>query len=102
MSSSFEIKHISEIRKLAGDSKIALVEDGPINYIVLNKPPFNMFDEDTLNLFHQVLDKIDAKLKEPDTDEQVLITIGQGDRCFSSGFNLKWWSERELNTLMGV
>ena len=73
--SGYELKHIDEIKKLAGDKPIALVEDGPINYIVLNRPPYNILNLDALQSFEECLDKLDAKLKECD-EEQVLITIG--------------------------
>jgi len=99
--SGYDLKHIEDIKKLAGDKQVALVEDGPINYIVLNRPPFNTLNQEMLEEFDLCLDKVEAKLKDFH-EEQVLITVGQGEKCYSSGFDMKWWPQRESNNMLGV
>ena len=79
----------------AGDTKIALIKDGPIFYMVLNTP-FNMIDFNFIERCNQVMDEIEAS-----QGEAVLVTIGSG-KCFCSGFDLKMWEEKVKNKALSI
>ena len=60
--------------------------DAPIHYIVLNRND-NTFDMKFLDQYYSVLEKIEAT-KGPG----VMITISAGNKLFSTGFNLPYWT----------
>jgi enoyl-CoA hydratase/carnithine racemase len=62
------------------------VKDGVIFYLVLNRPK-NVFDFETIGLINAALDEV-----EKSTGAACLVTIGSGDKIFSTGFNLKMWA----------
>ena len=69
--------------------------DAPIHYIVLSRKD-NTFDMDWFDRYNAVLDEIEAS-----TGPGIMITIGTGQRIFSSGFNLEYWLskiENKINT----
>ncbi|TNV76189.1 hypothetical protein FGO68_gene933 [Halteria grandinella] len=78
--------NIDQVFKEAGDKSIALVRDGAIFYLVLNRPE-NVFDFDTIAAINACLDEV-----EKSTGAACLVTIGSGDKVFSTGFNLKFWA----------
>ena len=57
----------------------------------------NLFDFDVIKRFHGFIDQIEAS-----TGPAVLVTIGTGDKRFSTGFNLKWWAQDLKNSLVSI
>lgn len=82
---------------------MVLVPDhaGKVFYIVLNTP-YNMIDVEFLHQYNQALDQIELKLSTEANSKGkrrggVIVTIGVGDKVFSSGFNLKFWRKNPAN-----
>mmetsp|Transcript_11840 Transcript_11840/g.20019 ORF Transcript_11840/g.20019 Transcript_11840/m.20019 type:complete len:166 (+) Transcript_11840:31-528(+) len=99
-----ESLNMKDILKQASQNhkKVALVVDGPIYYVVLNKPPHNSIDADFITDYNLVLDTIEAKIKENVGKQQIMVTIGNGSKCFSSGFDLKFWGATPANFFQTV
>jgi len=70
----------------AGTKEVAMVRDGNIFYLVLNREN-NLFSTDIINKINTALDELDKH-----EGEAVLVTIGRGDKFFSTGFDLKFWA----------
>ena len=65
---------------------VTLVNDGPIYYMVLSRPD-NTFNFDSIKAINSCLDEV-----EKTTGVACLVTIGTGDRMFSTGFDLTMWA----------
>ena len=65
---------------------MALVKDGAIYYLVLNQEN-NLIDFGIIKQINDCLDEL-----EKTTGAACLITIGSGEKIFSTGFNLKMWA----------
>ena len=78
---------IRDVFAAAGKEELALVRDGPINYIVLNTK-LNLITPHFIKKMDEFLDELDKA-----QGEGVLVTIGSGASCFSGGFDLNRWGE---------
>jgi len=83
---------IKDVIAKVGKEPLELVVDGPINYIVMNRP-YNQIDNEFIIKMNKILDLIDNSKEEP----AVIITIGTGANCFCSGFDLKYWMQSPVN-----
>lgn len=70
---------------------IVYVHDAPFHYIVLTRAD-NTWTNDLLAQYNAVLDQIEAS-----TGPGILVTIGTGNRTFSTGFDLPWWCKKYEN-----
>ena len=68
------------------NAEVALVKDGPIYYLVLGRQD-NTFNFEIMKQIHACLDEV-----EKSTGPACLVTIGTGERMFSTGFDLKMWA----------
>lgn len=64
------------------DTKIGLIHEGDIFYLVLNRQN-NTFDKDSIDTISKYLDVV-AEAK----GARVLVTLGTGPKFFSTGFPL--------------
>ncbi len=68
--------------------EVALIREGPVFFLVLNRP------DNTIDF--EFMDAVDACLTEIEQSSGAacLVTLGQSDqnRTFTTGFNLKKWS----------
>ena len=76
---------LSQVIEKAGKEEMAYVRDGPIHYIVLTRKD-NTFNLDRVNRYLAILDEIEAS-----EGPGLLVTMGTGNKIFSSGFDLPYW-----------
>lgn len=76
------------------DPTIGLVKEGPIFFLVLNKPNDNTFD---LKFIDQLMELLD--IVENSVGAACLITIGTNAKIFSTGFDLGFWRKHVLNSM---
>lgn len=76
----------------AGKEEVAYVYSKPVHYIVLTRRD-NTFNMDIIEKYLAILDQIEASEAGPG----VLVTIGTGDRHFSTGFDLAYWMQSYEN-----
>ena len=67
------------------DPSIGLVVEGPVHFLVLNRPD-NTFDFKYIQAISDLLDKVAAS-----SGPTVLVTIGTGPKIFSSGLDFNCW-----------
>ena len=67
--------------------EISYIFDAPIHYVVLTRQD-NTWDMPRINRYLEVLDQIEAT-----EGPGVMVTIGTGDRFFSTGFDLPNWAK---------
>lgn len=75
---------------------MGLIKDGQIFYFVMNHGD-NTFTNDIIDKVNKYIDEIEAS-----KGSAVLVTIGTGSRVFSTGFDLKFWSESIINPLTSI
>ncbi len=63
--------------------KLILEKKGHIGILTINHPPANAFSLDTFEDFEKALDEL-----ENDRDIRVVVITGQGEKCFSAGFDV--------------
>ena len=85
---SLSIKEVISKVNSQADPSIGVVSDGSTHYLVLNKEDF-LFNSDTIKQVNDHLDIIENAAAGP----AVLVTIGTGQRKFSTGFDLAKWAE---------
>jgi len=73
------------IQKAGNAVPIAYVFEAPIHYIVLTRKD-NTFNGDFIKEYMAVLDEIEAT-----EGPGILVTIGTGEKHFSTGFDLDYW-----------
>lgn len=79
------------------DSTVGLVKEGPVYFLVLNDPKTdNTFDDDKIDRISLFLDEVNNS-----TGPACLVTIAVG-KCFSTGFNLKYWGADPMNAFHSV
>ena len=88
---------LQQVFEKAGTKQIALVKDGNVFYLVLNRP-FNMIDFKFIDLINECLDEVE---NSKDSDA-VMVTIGSGAKVFCSGFNLKEWAKSDAHRLLSI
>ena len=76
-----------------GKAEIGYVFDAPIHYVVLNKGQ-NTLTVEKIETLLEIYDKIGAS-KGPG----VAVTIGTGDKNFSTGFDLLYWAKENANAV---
>ena len=75
----------------AGKQDVALVQDGPIYYMVLNTK-LNILSVKTFQKIFKVLESV-----EKSEGPAVLVTINSGDKVFSAGMDIKSWETNYFN-----
>lgn len=75
---------------------MALVEDKHVFYLVLNRND-NKFDFKIIKAIEDCLDIV-----EKSTGPKVLVTIGTGQKIFSSGFDLDFWKKDRMAMVQSI
>ena len=70
------------------DPSIGLITDGNIHYMILNKEDY-LFNSESIKKVMNCLDKLENAPAGP----ACLVTVGTGQRKFSTGFDLAKWAE---------
>ena len=67
-----------------------------IAVVIINHPPANAWNLETMMAFEQAIDDLEA-----DPDIRVIIITGAGDQCFSAGFDVKDVANSHVISLKG-
>ena len=70
--------------------------DDPIHYVVLNNGE-NVFNMESIDKLEKVYDEI-----EKTEGAGVVVTISSSAKFFSTGFDLEWWGNDEINVISGI
>ena len=93
---TLSLKQVFEKVNSQADPRVGYIFDDPIHYVVLNNGE-NVFNMESMNKVESIYDEI-AKTE----GAGVVVTISSSAKYFSTGFDLEWWGNDEINVISGI